>query len=386
MKDAIYYELEEFLEAMDMQMPLTKEEKIAVGIKLDDKGEEIEEGNEESESIEDSTEEEEDDKNGNDNSNVPEKQPNFFRRLRREVQKVKRWEKREISRIKRSRLAVDRLKKKVEDSVHDEIIKLDVGGDIFPVAKETLLKIETTYFSGRFGGNFISGLDEDDGTYFIERDSHVFHHVLEILRGEPIPMDLLTKSEKEDLQDELDYYHIPNNAVKEPKEYESYASTKFIPGPNYTLSNGNKAVEKTGSIKWDLIAKGNKKHSKGKHTWQFKIIKTKGSNIMFGVAPHDIDQNINAQYTKSGYYMYVSGGTKYSGPPFSYSGTAYSKYIQGKAGDIVTMTLDCNKKTLSYKFNGEDMGVAYEGLKITKPLVMCVQFSQPTDKVELIKG
>ena len=53
-------------------------------------------------------------------------------------------------------------------------------------------------------------------------------------------------------------------------------------------------------------------------------------------------------------------------------------------GDSVGVVMDTTKGELSFALNGVNLGVAYEGIPLDKPLVPCVLLSQKGDSVELV--
>ena len=71
-------------------------------------------------------------------------------------------------------------------------IKLDVGGKIFKTSKETLTKIEGSYFHCMLGSS--SWQPDDDGSYFIDRNPKMFSFILDYLRTGDFDLTDLTDS------------------------------------------------------------------------------------------------------------------------------------------------------------------------------------------------
>ena len=136
---------------------------------------------------------------------------------------------------------------------------------------------------------------------------------------------------------------------------------------------------------------GNAPLPKNKVTsWSIKILNSKRSNgngICIGIAPFDIDQNED-NYDKCGWYFSCVNSTLWSGPPHNHRGKEYGprkedgKYVH--TGDSVGVVMDTTKGELSFVVNGVNLGVAYEGIPLDKPLVPCVVLTLPGDSVELI--
>ena len=125
-------------------------------------------------------------------------------------------------------------------------------------------------------------------------------------------------------------------------------------------------------------------------SWNIKILKSKynGGGIFIGVAPSVIDQIENVNPNKCGWYFDCWGSTLQSGPPHKYSTRAYGprkekgNYVH--TGDSVGVVMDTTKGELSFVLNGVNLGVAYEGIPLNKPLVPCVILYYPGDSVELV--
>ena len=126
-------------------------------------------------------------------------------------------------------------------------------------------------------------------------------------------------------------------------------------------------------------------------SWSIKILKTKyndGRGICIGVAPFDINQNEDNNYRKCGWYFNCYWSQLYSGPPHNYSGKDYGprkgngKYVH--TGDNVCVVMDTTKGKLSFVLDGVNLGVAYDGIPLDKPLVPCVILYHEGNSVELV--
>ena len=113
-----------------------------------------------------------------------------------------------------------------------------------------------------------------------------------------------------------------------------------------------------------------------------------GSSIYVGIVPSDIDQNEKGNYSKCGWYFDCYRSTLRSGPPHKYNGKEYGprkgigKYI--RTGDSVGVVIDTAKGELSFVVDGVNLGAAYEGIPLDKPLVPCVFLYCGGDSVELV--
>ena len=125
-------------------------------------------------------------------------------------------------------------------------------------------------------------------------------------------------------------------------------------------------------------------------SWSVKILKSMdndGGNIWVGVAPSDINQD-ECNYYKCGWYFYCLSSTLRSGPPHNYERKEYGlrKWHNWytSVGSIVGVVMDTVKGELSFTLDGVNLGVAYEGIPLDKPLVPCVLIRNKGDSVELV--
>ena len=125
-------------------------------------------------------------------------------------------------------------------------------------------------------------------------------------------------------------------------------------------------------------------------SWSIKVLKSKGNDgggIIIGVAPSGINQN-DDNYVKCGWYFACYGSVLYSGPPHKYGVKEYGprkgngQYVH--TGDSVGVVMDTAKGELSFVVNGVNLGVAYEGIPLDKPLVPCALLLCEGDSVELV--
>ena len=124
-------------------------------------------------------------------------------------------------------------------------------------------------------------------------------------------------------------------------------------------------------------------------SWGVKllVIAVAWSHTYIGVAPFDVDQDLDQIQGTCGWYFDCRSSELYSGPPHNYSCKKYGprkgdgKYVRKK--DIVGVVMDTTKGELSFTLKGKDLGVAYTGIPLDKPLVPCVAIDME-DTVELI--
>lgn len=115
--------------------------------------------------------------------------------------------KREVEKFEKEKEEWNAVSKKLTDTQMDTRIKLDVGGQIFATSLQTLTAKKGTYFEAMFSGRW-DLKKQEDGTYFIDRDPLAFRHILNFLRGDPIPLDVLSQLELQTLHNDIKFYQI----------------------------------------------------------------------------------------------------------------------------------------------------------------------------------
>ena len=126
--------------------------------------------------------------------------------------------------------------------------------------------------------------------------------------------------------------------------------------------------------------------------WRVKIGKTSRNNgsIMVGVAVKGTSLNDGTYVPyKDGMFLFnLYKSLLYSGAPFNFKGVEYGPRKEAgcyaKDGDFVGITLDMDSGNLSFSVNGENMGVAFKGIPVDKPLLPCVVYLDSGDSAEIL--
>ena len=122
-----------------------------------------------------------------------------------------------IASLERSKEKYLEMTKKIENIHISDIVKLDVGGCIFKSNVSTLQKDPESLLAQMFSGQ-IELTQQQDGSYFIDRDCSNFRHILNYLRNGDLPSDVIKKVGKE-LLVEARFYNMQGliNAIKRVK-------------------------------------------------------------------------------------------------------------------------------------------------------------------------
>jgi len=100
-------------------------------------------------------------------------------------------------------------------------IKLDVGGFKFTTSRATVCRFPGTFLEVMFSGrhDYPTEIDEEDGSYFIDRDGRHFHHVLNFLRIGCVVSLPDDDTARDELAAEADFYGLEGlvRAIRQPQ-------------------------------------------------------------------------------------------------------------------------------------------------------------------------
>ena len=126
-------------------------------------------------------------------------------------------------------------------------------------------------------------------------------------------------------------------------------------------------------------------------SWDIRVLNSRNNNgvcIYVGVAPFYIDQSDGENYNRCGWYLYCYNSSLWSGAPHLKRGKEYGprkwdgEYV--RTGNAVGVIMDTKKGDLSFILDDVNLGVAYKGIPLDKPLVSCVILGTKGDSVGLI--
>ena len=163
----------------------------------------------------------------------------------------------------------------------------------------------------------------------------------------------------------------PNN-IKENKKY-------IVTGENENI------ITKIGYDEWvGILCESNFEKTK-EYKWKIKILKSIYKNIMFGVAPIDLDINTSS-YDQCGWYLFCFykylNPELYSGPPHNNNG---KKTNLNKVNEEIIIIMNMNKKSLKFIINNEDNGDSYTNIPIDKPITPAIFLYNKNDSVQIIE-
>jgi hypothetical protein len=153
------------------------------------------------------------------------------------------------------------MKKRLLDK-YDEVIELNVGGTTFTTLKSTLSKPKDGMLAAMFGGNFVPGIQDKNGRWFLDRPSEPFDVILNALRTDnplKIPEDEI---DQKVFAEEIKFYGLQEYFKNELSEELMVGSGGF---PKCSLLNHSEQKQLSkwiGSVakgkKWKLLFKATK--------------------------------------------------------------------------------------------------------------------------------
>jgi hypothetical protein len=149
---------------------------------------------------------------------------------------------------------------------------------------------------------------------------------------------------------------IYNNRVDLIDDWMTPCSSHTINGRTATLIQSQYGC---------LLSK--KGYNTGVRKWHLRII-SRTSTCMVGVAPDTVSKTgaVN-NYNSKGFFMNLADGSLYSGPPMSKSNSALLN--KAVSSGILTLTLNCTNRTLTYTYEGKDH-VGYTDLPMDRKLYL----------------
>ena len=123
-----------------------------------------------------------------------------------------------------------------------DCIKLNVGGTVFTTLLSTLTSVPNTYFESLFSGRWVLR-PQADGCFFIDRDPLVFAHILNFLRGQPLPdFSELSPRELRVLRSDAAFYNISSLLDSIPPPPAPPLSEKFCRYAKFDDESGEECI------------------------------------------------------------------------------------------------------------------------------------------------
>jgi len=154
----------------------------------------------------------------------------------------------------------------------------------------------------------------------------------------------------------------------DPKWYEVVkdipCSVSLVTGINGVISEEGRKFTKTGSTLWNCGVLGQDEiPAEGTTEWTVKL-GANCNNLMVGIASGQGFNKTASNYSNSkGWYFYCYNGTLYSrnGNGSSWAG---GPGTTNTPGTKIKVTVDMDKKTMSFAINGLDKGVAFRDIEL----------------------
>jgi hypothetical protein len=206
------------------------------------------------------------------------KQQQRYARLERELLKAVSAKERALQ---KERDDFELSTQRISTTVTSARIKLDVGGRIFSVTLDMMLKYPDSFFARLFSGRWEDKKTED-GAYFINRSPRMFDLVLEFLRDGALDV-LLSEDDHRALCREGDFYQLKElvDVLKPPDHNWTLTET-----PNGELSNGGLTLTCKKNV-W-ASSRGTIGWTQGVHEWVVRI-DGESLNVWVGMSQENID-------------------------------------------------------------------------------------------------
>ncbi|CAF3862872.1 unnamed protein product [Rotaria sordida] len=252
---------------------------------------------------------------------------------------------------------------------YDQIVTLNIGGQLFSTTIETLTKEEclfTKMFSGRFD------LREHQGATFIDRDPTHFRILLNYLRTNTL-IEPKSAQDRSELLLEAEYYQI-TSLIKQLKN-ETITTTMIVVEkllfdstlhhPQVVISeDGLSANHGSGCVQFLYAKVKNVMWQNGWHYWEITIERGQGCFSSMGVATSSWDTNKRLGDDSFSWTLRLYGphtSCHHTGLRHDSKSLPYHDLFPN--GTRVGVLLDLNQGTLEYVVDGVKKGIAFTNLK-----------------------
>lgn len=247
----------------------------------------------------------------------------------------------------------NKLKRKVEDDTKHATkkIKLDVGGKIFCIGKNHLLRIEGSYFHAMLSSGQWD--PDSDGAYFIDRSPKQFGRIMDYLRTGKLSYEGLRPDQIRALKQTLSYLQLsPPSQIQSPVTWDP-----LMCGSGLVLSQGNQVVTNSGAYSRSVRSLEPCVRYSVRLDDESKVF---DSDVMIGFAPlAGFKPNMHTLYKSCGWYLYALNGMLYSQD--SYGAKSYNAG-EIALGSVVTCILDRERHCISFEVDGKPCGVAFTNI------------------------
>lgn len=269
--------------------------------------------------------------------------------LREVTDKINKAEEASLQRIREAQTKLDndmqrfeRLQEEVDKRAQaaQDKIRLNIGGMLFCVAKETLL-VPGSFFHAMLGSD--RWKPDNDSEYFVDRDPILFPYVLTYLRTGAWKIGSLTREERKDLVEEADFYQLLTASLPIPFTFNPMKC-----GPDILLSNNYTTC--TGPQNTVLSLEP---LPPGTSSWKIRIDQfTSNPWTSIGIATPTVSLSGNFSLTAGGCGLYIDANNC----RFQSAGVQTDvKETIGVAtsGKIITIQVDLSKPSITFSCDGK---------------------------------
>ncbi|ETV94351.1 hypothetical protein H310_11994 [Aphanomyces invadans] len=278
-----------------------------------------------------------------------------------EVMQMSQAIQKQLEALERKEQAWDELQRRIQGNTvaAAHTITLDVGGVLFKTSKQTLLRVEGTYFHAMLG----AGCWQPNGpgnTYFLDLDPTHFDRVMTYLRTDVLSFDGLSVWECRQLRATLDYLNILT-----PRDLAASSPSKKQDVPQWNphacslslvLLNNNQTVRRSTGPARCMSNSVLGMESVDVFSIRLDVFPSTGNvlgKVFVGLAPSKGFGTYSYNPTGCGYYIELRHGTLHG-----QDGTWGKPYASGfDAGDIVTVRR-CGGR-IHFEKNDQELGAAF---------------------------
>jgi len=269
-------------------------------------------------------------------------------------------------------------------------IRLDIGGTIFEVPLEVLQNNKSGFFSTMFSGKFPLQ-EQEDHSYFLDRDPTSFTYVLRVLTGQELNISQLSPMDMDLLKQDAEFYQIAELKERfakkdEPPALQKYAtdtwedldtSKKF--GMLYNIMDSGQTCQKVRNPETKTNIRGRTVFSKGVQC--FKII--------FAEVNSTYMRNEGVGFANKNSECFAKCGLNFPGGFFvNAKGKVYADGLKLQKlnekiikNSILFLTLNLDSKTVIVKLNNKE--VSFKWNTCSSEVYLTASFSKTDWKLTI---
>jgi len=276
----------------------------------------------------------------------------IFLELKDKLEKERRRLKIEQERLDKERNELNDEKKKLQmiTKMEDDLVSLNVGGEIFSCKRSTLCLVDGSFMKSIFNGNWEERMERDSaGNLFFDFNPVCFRKIVNYLRlkrietpERPAPFPVVPPDIKKEFDNLAFFLGLEDEFQLDIKDHFSTSAKSS----GITISEGGKIATKDSTNSHQYVL-GERLYSKGIIQFSLRIESIQDNNQWIHVGVITETPQSNDTYSAKSNYGWSSARQVYVDGENTKSYCDYTERFQ--QGDLLYLTLDCGQRNLYFE-------------------------------------